>query len=172
MFQKILVAIQDDSSISQHVFSEALSLAKATDAQLLLLHIFSPFDQEVYPIVDSVYPTLHTEALQSYLQRWKEFERKGLEMLRSSVKEATDAGVVAEMSQNAGDPSRTICDIARTWDVDLIMMGRRGFSGLGEFVLGSVSNYVLHHAPCSVLVVQGKTEPDTKKEQDAIAAAN
>ncbi|CCQ49032.1 hypothetical protein CWATWH8502_2292 [Crocosphaera watsonii WH 8502] len=37
---------------------------------------------------------------------------------------------------------------------DVIVMGHRGISGLQEFFLGSVSNYVLHHAPCSVLIVQ------------------
>ncbi len=39
---------------------------------------------------------------------------------------------------------------------DLIVVGRRGRSGLSELILGSASNYVLHHAPCSVLTLQGK----------------
>lgn len=38
-------------------------------------------------------------------------------------------------------------------------MGRRGHKGLSEILLGSVSNYVVHHAPCSVLVLQGLTAP-------------
>ncbi|NEO65320.1 MAG: universal stress protein, partial [Moorea sp. SIO4G2] len=41
----------------------------------------------------------------------------------------------------------------------LIVLGRRGLGGLKEMVLGSVSNYVVHHAPCSVLVVQGVATP-------------
>ncbi|MEO0350033.1 MAG: universal stress protein, partial [Cyanobacteria bacterium P01_A01_bin.15] len=45
------------------------------------------------------------------------------------------------------------------WNADLIMMGRRGRSGFSELLLGSVSNYVMHHAPCSVLTVQGVLQP-------------
>ncbi|RMG10302.1 MAG: universal stress protein, partial [Cyanobacteria bacterium J055] len=39
----------------------------------------------------------------------------------------------------------------------LIIVGRRGRQGIEEAVLGSVSNYVVHHAPCSVLAIQGKS---------------
>ncbi|NEO28803.1 MAG: universal stress protein, partial [Kamptonema sp. SIO4C4] len=35
-----------------------------------------------------------------------------------------------------------------------VIIGRRGRVGLSEILLGSVSNYVLHHAPCAVMVVQ------------------
>lgn len=48
-----------------------------------------------------------------------------------------------------------ICDVARSWKADLIVLGRRGYSGVKELFLGSVSNYVLHHTPCSILTVQG-----------------
>ncbi len=64
--------------------------------------------------------------------------------------------------QNLGDPGRIICEIARDCDADLIVMGRGNHSGLNEFFLGSVSNYVLHHAPCSVLAVQGQLSQKTK----------
>ncbi|MGQ9872468.1 universal stress protein [Leptodesmis sp.] len=37
---------------------------------------------------------------------------------------------------------------------DLILIGNRGHTGLKELFLGSASNYVLHHAPCSVLTVK------------------
>ena len=50
MFHKILVAI-DKSEMSQHVFDEAVSLAKAVCAELMLLHVLNPFD-EIY-----LYPT-------------------------------------------------------------------------------------------------------------------
>ena len=46
---------------------------------------------------------------------------------------------------------------SQNWEADLIVIGRRGHQGLSEILLGSVSNYVVHHAPCSVLVVQGVT---------------
>ena len=46
-----------------------------------------------------------------------------------------------------------ICDIASAWNADLIVMGRHGRLGLEELLMGSVSNYVTHHAHCAVLVL-------------------
>ena len=57
-----------------------------------------------------------------------------------------------------------ICELAKFWNADLIIMGRRGRSGLAEVFLGSESNYVLHHAPCSVQIVH---LPVSSKAADA-----
>lgn len=46
----------------------------------------------------------------------------------------------------------------KTWDADLIVVGSHGRKGLSEMLLGSVSNYVVHHAPCSVIIVHGQIE--------------
>lgn len=56
----------------------------------------------------------------------------------------------------SGSPERSICEIAQTWEADLIIVGSRGLTGIKEMFLGSVSNYVTHHAPCSVLIVRDK----------------
>jgi len=55
----------------------------------------------------------------------------------------------------------------------LVVVGRRGHSGLSELFLGSVSNYVLHRAPCSVLTIQGealKKATQTAEEKTATSA--
>ncbi len=157
MFHKILVAI-DGSDVSLQAFEKAVALAAATEAQLMLLHVLSPFDEAypspVFPSVDGIYPGIHTEAVKVYMRQWQSYEQQGLEVLRSYTAKATEAGVATEFSQNVGNPGRTICEVARTWEADLIIMGRRGLSGLSELFMGSVSNYVLHHATSSVLTVQ------------------
>ncbi|MBE9205221.1 universal stress protein [Nostoc sp. LEGE 06077] len=80
-------------------------------------------------------------------------------------------GVAAEFTQELGDPSRMICEVARTWKADVIVISRRGLSGISELFLGSVSNYVLHYAPCSVLTVQGEmtVNPDTPLTSPLVA---
>lgn len=162
MFHKILVAL-DHSDSSQAVFERAVELAKTNHAELMLLHIISPIDEgvptPVYPMPDGLYPMHHEALLQSSAQLFSQVEQAGLDMLRSRDAIATASGVRCEFTQHVGDPGTSICEIAQTWNADLIVVGRRGRSGLSEFFLGSVSNHVMHHARCSVLIVQEALVP-------------
>jgi nucleotide-binding universal stress UspA family protein len=174
MFHKILVAV-DNSEIGKQVFEEALSLAKTNGACLMILNVLDPFDER-YPNAlalqtNSIYPTFHAEAMNYYMGHWDELKQEGIEFLRLLCKEASARGVTAEFTQNFGEPGRTICEIAKSWQADLIMVGRRGRIGLSEFFLGSVSNYVLHHAHCSVLTVQGLV-PANSEEAEVQEVAN
>src|SRR5207253_4081305 len=63
------------------------------------------------------------------------------------------AGVAAEPDVRDGDPGSQIVEAAKEFAADLIVMGTRGRSGLERLLVGSVARKVLHHAPCSVLVV-------------------
>ncbi len=164
MFKKILVAL-DRSEIGQQVFDEALGLAKLTQANLMLLHILSP-EEEGSPYVPMLsnmdyYPGLNSQSFELYQKQWDTFKDQGIQMLQSFCAQANTAGVTTEFTQNIGNPGRMICDLARTYGADLIVMGRRGRSGLMELFLGSVSNYVLHHAPCSVHIVHLRVTPKT-----------
>jgi nucleotide-binding universal stress UspA family protein len=174
MFHKILVAM-DNSTSSQQVFEEALVLGKATEAQLMLLHVLS-HDEEgcpESPYVSGIeyYGVMGDEITKSYHEQWQAYEQRGLEQLRSRADAAKLAGIDAEFTQIIGSPSRIICEMARNWAADLIVMGRRGRHGLSELILGSVSNYVTHHAHCSVLTVQGQVHPHLKlAEVNQVAA--
>lgn len=165
MFKKILVAI-DTSTLSHLAFEEAVTLAKQTQASMVLLHILSPESQDYAAmsptLVPYYYPIITDQVMDYYRQRWQEHEQQGLEMLRSLANQAALAGVTVETIQSVGTPGRLICELAQDLNVDAIVMGRRGHSGLSEFLLGSVSNYVLHHAPCAVLLVQGEKIKEAK----------
>ncbi|MEA5604895.1 universal stress protein [Nostoc sp. UHCC 0252] len=166
MFKKILVAL-DRSEIGQQVFEEALSLAKLTQASLMLVHVLSP-EEEGSPYVPMVsnfdyYPGLTSQSFELYQKQWDTFKNLGIQMLQSFCAQASTAGVTTEFTQNVGNPGRVICDLAHSHNADLIVMGRRGHSGLMELFLGSVSNYVLHHALCSVHVVHLSVA--TKKDE-------
>lgn len=147
MLDKILVAI-DVSDASKNAFDTAVFLAQTTDAKLILLHIISP-------------PPDDESLISAYEKSWHKLEQRGREMLRSLAQEATTAGVDVEFTQGFGNPGRTICDFAQTRSVDTILVGSRGLTGAKEMFLGSVSNYVTHHAPCSVLIVR-----ETLKQQE------
>jgi nucleotide-binding universal stress UspA family protein len=57
-----------------------------------------------------------------------------------------------------GDPPRAILKEAAAWPADLIVVGSHGRSGLERVLLGSVSDRVVRHAPCSVHVVRSRKE--------------
>lgn len=156
MFKKILVAL-DRSEIGQQVFDEALGLAKLTQASLMLLHVLSSEEEgsPYLPMLSNMdyYPGLTSQNFELYQKQWDTFKNLGIQMLQSFCAQANTAGVTTEFTQNVGNPGRVICDLAHSHGADLIVMGRRGHSRLMELFLGSVSNHVLHHAPCSVHVV-------------------
>ena len=52
-----------------------------------------------------------------------------------------------------GSPKEAIVEEAEQWGADLIVMGSHGYGFWQRALLGSVSESVVHHAPCSVLVV-------------------
>ena len=149
---------------SKPVFNQALSLAKAEQANLLLLHVLSieePGSPAMSPYLLQhkdrcihVDPDIMRQANEVYGREWLKFKQKGIELLRSFANKAIAAGVSTEFSQITGHPSSTICEFAQSCRADVIVIGRRGHSGLKEMFLGSVSNYVVHHAPCSILLVQ------------------
>lgn len=56
-----------------------------------------------------------------------------------------------------GGAAQSIVETAKEWGADLIIVGSHGYGFWSRALLGSVSNSVVHHAPCSVLVVRGKT---------------
>lgn len=58
-----------------------------------------------------------------------------------------------------GDPAAVIVETAAAWNADLIIVGSHGRGFWGRLALGSVSDRVLHTAPCSVLVVREKPAP-------------
>jgi nucleotide-binding universal stress UspA family protein len=58
----------------------------------------------------------------------------------------------------AGDPADVICRTAERLGSDVIVVGSHGRTGLGRLFLGSVSEHVVRHAPCPVLVVRHSGE--------------
>jgi nucleotide-binding universal stress UspA family protein len=166
MLKKILVAL-DRSETYQPILDEALALAKATQSSLMLYHVLRLFDQgypyPVYPSGDG-YPALYDEAVQQYTEQLHQFEQEGILFLRSLSQQAVALDIPVEYAQSSGDPGKLICEAAANWHADTIIMGRRGRSRLQEMLLGSVSNYVLHHAPCSVLIVQALSDTEALNE--------
>lgn len=176
MFNKLLVAL-DMSESCTDLFDQALALAQDTGAELTLLSVLAPdygyrAALPYYPLITS-FPTVDESALKAYQQTFQAYEEKGRERLSSWCDRAGAADVRAEFAQVIGDPGKMICDRATADSTDLIIVGSRGLKGLRKLFIGSVSNYVIHHAPCSVMVVSQDTEllPEAEKASSQVSVA-
>ncbi len=178
MFDKILVALNPQDSDTA-LFEEAIALAKATDAQLKLVSILTSDGYGsppaiAYPGLTGYAIALEESAWQDYQKCYQNYQEKDLTKLRDFCEQAITAGVRAEFIQHSSSPGRAICAVAQSWAADWIMVGSRGRKGLSEMLLGSVSNYVMHHATCSVMVVHphrvNTVMPETHREARTLAA--
>jgi nucleotide-binding universal stress UspA family protein len=75
-------------------------------------------------------------------------------LLVGVVRNARSAGVTAEFLVWEGDPGGSIAAAAEAEGADLVVVGTRGRSAAGRMLLGSVSDHVVRHASCPVLVVR------------------
>lgn len=86
-------------------------------------------------------------------------------LLKQAEGFAADAtGLVGEKTRNmsvdlssrvmVGNPARAVVEEAQEWGADLIVVGSHGYGFWGRMVIGSVSQAIINHAPCSVLVVR------------------
>lgn len=156
MSKKILVAL-DDSPTNRLVFEAAISLAKQEDAELLLVHVLSTDERDDSPLTRLIpysRTTTRHNLVERYQQQRQQAEQQRLATLKKFAEEARAEGIWVEFRQSIGNPRDLICYLARTWEADLIVMGRRKHSWLSEWWLGSISKFVSRHAPCPVHVVQ------------------
>lgn len=69
------------------------------------------------------------------------------------------SGLAVHSLVTDGSPGAEILRTITEHHIDLVVLGTRGLSKISGFLLGSVSEWVLNEAPCSVLIVRGKTRP-------------
>jgi nucleotide-binding universal stress UspA family protein len=157
-FQRILVAV-DYAASTPEVFEQALRLAQLYGSRLMVFHCLQGQVPGITETIASVgigaYSGVYTqEMIELEEQVIREATEELQAWLADFVQLAKEKGVTAESDYQIGSPGKQISDFAQTWGADLIVVGRRGRAGLSELLLGSVSNYIIHHAHCSVLVVQ------------------
>ncbi len=155
VYQRILTAL-DFSPESETVFNQALEIAQQNQASLMLLHCISSESYLPYQPHDSFGENpwaSFSSILTGYLEQEQE---QTIKKLSDYAQKAQNKGVQVEWQWEFGEAGIWIRKMSETWQADLIVLGRRGLSGLKKILLGSVSSYVVQHAACSVLIVPFK----------------
>lgn len=146
MYKKILVAI-DDSETSRCALSEALHIAKCSNAKLYITHV-----------ADETLMGMHGRTFSTSLNldhAIKAIADAGRDLLAEAIKSAdgVDAETLLLEARNRR-VSETIADKAKELGIDLLVIGRHGQRGLATLILGSVAEQVAKIAEASVLLVR------------------
>lgn len=146
MFTHILVA-SDGSEHALRAARAAGEIALKFQADLTLLSVFSP-PMATPPAMAGAEPILDPTILAQYAEEVQEaVERRTGQVLE-------ELGIRYTTKRERGHPVDMIVNVAEEAKADLIVMGSRGLGGVQSFLLGSVSDRVLHHAHCPVLIVK------------------
>jgi nucleotide-binding universal stress UspA family protein len=139
---KILLCV-DSSEDSQAAVSAVAKQCAPRETQVRVLHVLQPVSLTAAPQMDPMYtPELQDAAGDA---------RKFVDRIAADLR---GAGFSPEPVVAKGDVRETIVDAAAKWQSDLIVLGSHGRGGLRRLLLGSVAEFVVRHAPCSVLVAR------------------
>lgn len=126
-----IVAASDGSECAEHALRAAVELARACQATVTIVFV-------------APYPPHSTDAA----IRMRDAVRRQVERVCEPL------GMNVELREEHGHPAEIIATFADREKADLIALGSRGLGGFRRLLLGSVSDAVLHHARCSVLIVR------------------
>ncbi len=140
--RRILVPL-DGSDLAEVALPEAVELARALNAEIVLLH--------AVPLIDDVIQsgTMRIAADEIWSSRCDE----ALKYL-NDVRARRLAGIPTDVVVKPGEAAEVILDAARTHGVDHIVMATHGRTGLTRWVLGSIAEKVLRAAETTVVLVR------------------
>jgi nucleotide-binding universal stress UspA family protein len=143
LFHHILVPT-DGSQLSMAAGRLALQLTALHEARLTFLYV----------VDDAVAETLAGASGREPKQAQGELALSGQRYLDYLSRLAARAGLTSNQVMRHGMPYKEIADLAREQGVDLIVIGQVGSRGPRRILIGSVTERVIEHAPCPVLVVK------------------
>ena len=142
---KILLAT-DGSEEATLAAQTAVDVADKTNSELHVVYVgWLDYDYPRYVVPDFEY-------MQQIQENVEQEARKVLDAEVERVKAA--GGGVVEAHLSMGSPEAEIVKLAEDIGVGLIVMGSRGLGGIRRALIGSVSDSVVRHAHCPVLVVR------------------
>ena len=153
MFQKILVPL-DGSEHSLRALEKAVQIAEKFSGKITLIHVYSvqPIMMPEPSTVGSLsIPIITGAEVSTMIEAAKKL---GNRILEDGEKRIKTSGVKVEKMLVEGHAVEEIVRVADQGSFDLIVIGARGVSHMREMLLGSVTDGVIHHARCPILVMK------------------
>lgn len=137
-FKTILVPL-DGSKYSEKALQRACDLVAAFDSKMILVYV-----------VEKSIP-INLLDRKEYLTILRKFGKKTLE---HATKTLSKKGIHAKTLLKEGNIITEIEKTVKNEKCDLIVVGNKGLGAITRFLLGSVSNKLAQHSPCSLLIVK------------------
>lgn len=153
MFKNILVPL-DSSDLAEQALPTAVRLAQSSRGAITLLHVLEQRSVLIPEGPDLLGHNLHTP--QSIYSQAELAGREYLNNMEFGVARENPE-ITWHLRLEEGDPASLIVDVAAEQAIDLIVMSTHGYSGFTRWMLGSVTEKVLRHVSCPVLVIKDDT---------------
>jgi len=137
-----IVVATDFSRTADRGLDVAITMARALGAHLTIIHVTQPAVMLPPPL-----EMLPTATL------FPDLPRRVQDGLEARAVRVREAGLECETAELSGSAPIEIVDYAKQTGATMVVMGTHGHGGLAHAVMGSVTERVVHGAPCPVLVV-------------------
>jgi nucleotide-binding universal stress UspA family protein len=159
----LLLAL-DDSECSETALGVVIDQFRPQGTDVRVIHVIEwPHD-----LPTSVSFAEGPSAAQCVVRAKVDLRRRGHELLARAVDRLSRAHFSATAQLVEGGPRQAIVAMAANWPADAIVIGSHGRHGLDRALLGSVSDGVVRHAPCSVHVVRERDATRTAKAKPSL----
>jgi nucleotide-binding universal stress UspA family protein len=145
----------DGSELAESALAPACEIAQAVNAELVLVRAFEVPPTAYYRTEDV--PPIAAQFIPSYDELAADLEREAREYLEAKAKTLrSDGAAKVRLEVLIGDAAEEIIKLARDMIGSLIAICTHGRSGVKRWVLGSVTEKVVHHGDSPILVVRAR----------------
>ncbi len=156
---RILLA-SDGSESAAHATEVAVELSKKTQSELHVLYVGEDSTASLYPQAADTAWVVQEDLAPIQEEQGQQFEQLARRTLDAEVQQVREVGGTVEQAHlRVGTPAVEIVELAEELEVGLVVVGNRGLGGIRRALIGSVSDSVVRHAHCMVLVVRKDEEP-------------
>jgi nucleotide-binding universal stress UspA family protein len=162
-WERILLVI-DGSEFSQRAEDYLKQFSLPSGADVRVMHVLPPEPMpdlitRSWPVgAEMVMPVPSPEMEDAAKQQAESEQHEGEELLAQSEENLRDADIEVDTVMARGDAATEIINYVKENKIDLVVVGSRGLSQVGGWLLGSVSRKLVHYAGCSVMIVKGMPE--------------
>lgn len=149
--ERTVVVAMDGSDYSDYAFDWYMKNVHKSQDKVIFVHV-----PEYHTVVQSPMVMADVTVLTDL---WQEEEKRIKKLLETLGQKMKDHGIGGKVKSVSGSPGEVLIKVAKEEHASIIVTGTRGMGTIRRTFLGSVSDYIIHHAHIPVLVAR---HPDQK----------